>query len=91
LNALERVHVTTLGDVHALAVKMLIDDPATSRADSAGLAAPRVRTVQTTRRAARNLAGIDQNDASFLRHRAAGLAEQYERFHFPLGDGPIHG
>jgi len=38
-----------------------------------------------------NLAGIDENDATFLRDRAAELAEQYEHLSFPIGYGPIHG
>jgi Ser/Thr protein kinase RdoA (MazF antagonist) len=38
-----------------------------------------------------NLAGIDDNDATFLRDRAAELAEQYERLSFPLGYGVVHG
>ncbi|HEY3649886.1 MAG TPA: phosphotransferase [Streptosporangiaceae bacterium] len=38
-----------------------------------------------------SLAGIDQQDAAFLRGRAAELAEQYERLSFPLGYGAIHG
>jgi aminoglycoside phosphotransferase (APT) family kinase protein len=37
------------------------------------------------------LAGVDQNDAAFLRARATELAEQYESLSFPLGYGPIHG
>jgi Ser/Thr protein kinase RdoA (MazF antagonist) len=38
-----------------------------------------------------NLAGIDDQDATFVRSRAAELAEQYENLTFPLGEGPIHG
>jgi thiamine kinase-like enzyme len=37
------------------------------------------------------LAGVDQNDAAFLRARATELAKQYESLSFPLGYGPIHG
>jgi aminoglycoside phosphotransferase (APT) family kinase protein len=57
----------------------------------ASLQLPRFEPFKQLDERLEDLAGIDENDATFLRDRAAELAKQYESLSFPLGYGPIHG
>jgi Ser/Thr protein kinase RdoA (MazF antagonist) len=67
-------------------------DPTTPRLTlPASLLLPRFDPFKQLEERLGILAGVDQNDAAFLRARATELAKQYESLSFPLGYGPIHG